>query len=68
MTRIEGVSRLKVESSNQVTEIEGEKVLVAIGVQANTEDLGLNGLGVATERGFIRWTTTWVPTYPASTR
>jgi dihydrolipoamide dehydrogenase len=54
MTRIEGGSRLKVESSNQVTEIEGEKVLVAIGVQANTEDLGLNGLGVATERGFIQ--------------
>jgi dihydrolipoamide dehydrogenase len=54
MTRIEGGSRLKVESSNRVTEIEGEKVLVAIGVQANTEDLGLNGLGVATERGFIQ--------------
>ena len=27
---------------------------MAIGVQANTEDLGLDGVGVATERGFIR--------------
>ena len=54
MTPIEGGSRLKVESSNQVTEIEGEKVLVAIGVQANTEGLGLDSVGVATERGFIQ--------------
>ena len=54
MTPMEGGARLKVESSNQVTEIEGEKVLVAIGVQANTEDLGLDRVGVATERGFIQ--------------
>ena len=54
MTPMEGGARLKVESSDQVTEIEGEKVLVAIGVQANTEGLGLDGVGVATERGFIQ--------------
>ena len=54
MTPVEGGARLKVESSDQVTEIEGEKVLVAIGVQANTEGLGLDGVGVATERGFIQ--------------
>ena len=54
MTPIEGGARLKVESSNRVTEIEGEKVLVAIGVQANTDGLGLDRVGVATERGFIQ--------------
>ncbi|MCE2463598.1 MAG: dihydrolipoyl dehydrogenase [Dehalococcoidia bacterium] len=54
MTPMEGGARLKVESSNQVTEIEGEKVLVAIGVQANTEGLGLDRVGGATERGFIQ--------------
>lgn len=54
MTPIEGGARLKVESSGQTTEIEGEKVLVAIGVQANTEGLGLDRVGVATERGFIQ--------------
>ncbi len=54
MTPVEGGARLKVESSDQVTEIEGEKVLVAIGVQANTEGLGLDRVGVATERGFIQ--------------
>ena len=45
---------MKVESSNGVEEIECEKVLVAIGVQANTENLGLDSVGVATERGFIQ--------------
>ena len=30
-----------------------DKVLVAIGVLPNTEDLGLEGVGVATERGYI---------------
>ena len=54
MAPIQGGARLKVESSNQVTEIEGEKVLVAIGVQANTEGLGLDRVGVATERGFVQ--------------
>ena len=50
----QGGSRLKVESSNEVEEIDCEKVLVAIGVQANTENLGLDSVGVATERGFIQ--------------
>ena len=30
-----------------------DKVLVAIGVQPNTEDLGLESVGVATERGYV---------------
>ena len=54
MSPVPGGSKLKVESSNGAEEIECEKVLVAVGVQANTEDLGLDRLGVATERGFIQ--------------
>ncbi len=53
MAPLDGGARLKVESSNGVQEIECEKVLVAIGVQANTEELNLDGIGVATERGYV---------------
>lgn len=34
--------------------ITGEKVLVAIGVQPNSEGLGLEELGIATQRGYIQ--------------
>ena len=34
--------------------LEGEVVLVAIGVQPNSEDLGLEAAGVVTERGWIK--------------
>ncbi len=54
LTPVEGGVKLKVESSEGVREIDCEKVLVAIGVQANTEELGLERLGLATERGFIQ--------------
>ena len=54
ITPVEGGSRLKVESSNGTQEIDCEKVLVAVGVQGNTENLGLDRLGVATDRGFIQ--------------
>ena len=54
MTPIPGGSRLKLESSGDITEITCEKVLVAVGVQANSENLGLEEVGVATERGFIQ--------------
>ena len=54
MAPAEGGSRLTVESSGGVEEVECEKVLVAIGVQGTTEDLGLDGIGVATDRGFIQ--------------
>ena len=54
MTPIPGGSKLKVESSNGTQEIECEKVLAAIGVQGNVENLGLDKVGVATEKGFIQ--------------
>jgi len=34
--------------------VTAEKVLVAIGIQPNTDELGLDELGVATDRGFIQ--------------
>ena len=54
MTPVDGGCRLKVESSNGPEEIDCEKVLVAVGVQSNMEKLGLEGLGVAAEGGFIQ--------------
>ena len=54
MTPIPGGSSLKLESSGNITEITCDKVLVAVGVQANSENLGLEALGVATDRGFIQ--------------
>lgn len=33
--------------------LEADKVLVAVGIQPNTEGLGLDHIGVATERGYI---------------
>jgi len=53
------VSAAKVEKSAVRVTVDGqdlaaEKVLLAVGVRANTDDLGLEGLGVRlTERGFI---------------
>ncbi len=40
-------------NNDERSEIECGKVLVAIGVQGNIEDVGLESLGVRTERGFI---------------
>ena len=54
MSPAQGGCRLTVESSNGEQQVECEKVLVAIGVQGNTEALGLDSLGVATEDGFIQ--------------
>jgi dihydrolipoamide dehydrogenase len=59
-TQVEGVEpsadavRVRVRSEEGRAEhLEAEKVLVAIGVQPNSEDLGLEASGVRTERGWI---------------
>ena len=39
--------------NNEITKIECDQVLVAVGVQANTDNLGLEKIGLETERGFI---------------
>ena len=49
----EGV-RVRVEGPQGATELTAEKAMIAIGFQANTEDLGLEALGVALERGFVQ--------------
>jgi dihydrolipoamide dehydrogenase len=48
----EGI-RLQVQTPNGPRRVEGTKVLVAIGVQGNIEQLGLETAGVQSERGFI---------------
>ena len=54
VTPNEGGSTLTVESSKGAQKIECQKVLVAIGVQGNVENLGLEGLGVATDKSYIQ--------------
>jgi dihydrolipoamide dehydrogenase len=44
---------LTIEKDGSTETARFDKVLVAIGVQPNTEDLGLEALGVATDRGYI---------------
>ena len=41
------------DSDGSEAEVECDKVLVAIGVQGNSDDIGLEAAGVNTERGFI---------------
>jgi dihydrolipoamide dehydrogenase len=58
-TRVDGVAVSKGKATVNVSAAEGEQrldadlVLVAIGFVPNTQDLNLEGAGVATERGFI---------------
>ena len=50
----EGVATVTVtDSDGAEIEIECDKVLVAIGVQGNSDGIGLENAGVSTERGFI---------------
>ena len=50
---IDGHAVVRVSTGGETTEIEADKVLVAVGVQGNVEGLGLEALGVRTERGSI---------------
>jgi dihydrolipoamide dehydrogenase len=54
LTRKDGGAVLKVASPRGEREVECQKVLVSVGVQPNSEGLGLEGLGVATQQGFIQ--------------
>ena len=50
----DGVATVTVtEADGAESEIECDKVLVAIGVQGNTEGIGLEAAGVSVERGYI---------------
>ncbi len=62
----EAGSRLHVSVSRNDSEqtIVCDKVLVAIGVQANSENLGLESLGVATEGGYVQVDNTMASSVP----
>ncbi len=45
---------LEVEHGGEVKSLEADRVLVAVGVQPNTEELGLEGIGVNLERGYVQ--------------
>ncbi len=49
-----GKGKVKFSSPSGESEIEGEKILISIGVMGNSENLGLEKIGVAVEKGFIK--------------
>jgi dihydrolipoamide dehydrogenase len=49
-----GGVRLAVEQGGEAKTLEADVVLVAVGVQANTQDLGLEAIGVKLERGYVK--------------
>ena len=49
-----GGAKLSVEKDGETQTLEVDQVLVAIGVQANTEDLGLESLGIEIQNGVIQ--------------
>ncbi|BAS26056.1 dihydrolipoyl dehydrogenase [Limnochorda pilosa] len=56
--RVAGLERegetLRIRLEGQEERLEADTVLMAVGVQANSENLGLEELGIETERGFVR--------------
>jgi len=46
--------KVKITRREKESEIEGEVALVAIGIQGNVENLGLEELGIQLEKGFIK--------------
>ena len=41
------------QNTHSLVTLEGDKILLAVGVRSNVENLGLEGLGVKVERGFV---------------
>ncbi len=50
----EGVVRVTVSGPNGAETLEGEQALVAIGFKPNSENLGLEALGVKTDKGYLQ--------------
>ena len=46
--------KLEVQKGEEVTTLEADRVLVAVGVLPNTEEIGLDNLGVTLDRGFVK--------------
>ena len=53
MTRTDSGIQVTLESQAGQQTVEAERVLVAVGRAPNSEDIGLDKLGIATEKGFI---------------
>jgi dihydrolipoamide dehydrogenase len=49
-----GRATVSVEANDKQEELNAEKVLIGVGLEANTDGLGLESLGVELERGFVR--------------
>ena len=54
MTRNGKSAAIKVEQGDGSTEVQCDKVLVAVGIQGNVEDIGLEAIGIAANGGFIQ--------------
>ncbi len=54
LTPTKGGVEIEVEKEGETTELAAEKALVSIGFMPNTEDLGLEEIGVETDRGWIK--------------
>ena len=54
MARANGTAKLTVQGRDGTQELQVDRVLVAVGVQGNVENMGLEELGVPVERGFIQ--------------
>lgn len=58
-TKVKEINKTKtgvtivVDSANKISEVKGDIALVAIGVQGNIEGIGLEELGIKTEKSFI---------------
>ena len=50
----DGTAKLAISGPEGETSIEAHKVLVSVGVQGNIENLGLEEVGIETEKGFIK--------------
>lgn len=44
---------VSISKNGETSKIECDRVLVAVGVQANTDNLGLENIGLETDRGFV---------------
>ena len=53
ITVSDGVANVNISSDGSETNLECDKVLVAVGVQGNSDGIGLENAGVTTDRGFI---------------
>jgi dihydrolipoamide dehydrogenase len=52
--KLDGIVRVDIEAGGTKQTLEFDRVIAAVGITANTEDLGLEGTAVALDRGHIK--------------